>query len=269
MAIKFGDSTPSNFYFGNSQVTALYQGSDLVWPAQPALIAYSAASAPIDQFALDYPFTIEWWQYKTSNIVRSGDVPNVVSLGFFGEIPAYTLEMDNPFGVMTIARARLESNSDIYASNAADAGNALNVWEHFALCGNSTGVFYWKNGVIMSAVSSPKPSLFPNSNNQYLTIGANSTSSINTGFPGYITNLRLVNGTCVYNPGGQLTPFTPPTSPLTAIAGTKLLLLATTSASQYTDSGPSARIPVSTIGTQWSSLSPYAGGVGGSIRFSA
>ncbi len=265
MSIKFGDSTPTNFYLGSTAVSALYQGANLVWPSQPGYLAYSPTFDP-DDFSLGYPWTIEWWQYKTANYVRSGDEPRVLSLGNFASTPAYSISMYNQFGVSTNARAYLESQSDIYSSNAADAGNSLNTWEHFALCGNNTGIFFWKDGVIMSAVSSPKPSPFPTAT-QYLTIGCDSTSSINTGFPGYITNLRIVNGTCVYNPGGQLTPFTPPTSPLTSITGTRLLLLATTSASQYTDSGPLNKTPISTNNTQWSSLSPYAGGVGGSIGF--
>ena len=40
-------------------------------------------------------------------------------------------------------------------------------------------------------------------------------------FPGYISNLRLVNGTCLYPSG---TTFTPPTAPLTAVTNTALLL---------------------------------------------
>jgi len=41
-------------------------------------------------------------------------------------------------------------------------------------------------------------------------------------FPGYISNFRLVNGTCLYPSG---TTFTPPTAPLTAVTNTALLTL--------------------------------------------
>jgi hypothetical protein len=52
-------------------------------------------------------------------------------------------------------------------------------------------------------------------------------------YSGFITNFRIVKGTAVY-----LNDFTPPTTPLTVIANTSLLLSFANSSSFATDSGP-------------------------------
>lgn len=88
----------------------------------------------------------------------------------------------------------------------------LNQWNHVALVRYSGTTKIYKNGV---AVGTP----YTDGNNYTSTvteIGRDLSFSYDT--VGWISNVRIVKGTAVYT-----TAFTPPTSPLTAIANTSLL----------------------------------------------
>jgi len=91
----------------------------------------------------------------------------------------------------------------------------LNQWNHMAVVSNGSSIVMYINGV-----SSGSDSLFrPSNSNGNVVIGIN-TASVGPVWPflGYISNVRLVKGTALYTAN-----FTPPTSPLTAIANTSLL----------------------------------------------
>jgi hypothetical protein len=259
MSIRFGDSTPTNFYFGSASVSALYQGADLVWPAQQGFIAYTYKS----QFDMGTgPFTIEWWQYRTALKIGASDQPRVFSYGSYESTPAYsvTMEGNTSFGYFRSQTATFFST----------VGFDLNVWQHYAICRNSSNeMYYYKDGTVMQGFSGQTQGLDGNFTRQYLTIGKDHTGSISTGFSGHITNLHFLGGTCKYNGGGGMSPFTPPTTPITAQAGTRLLLLATNAGGIFTDSSTYATTIATSSLVQWSSLSPYAGGLGGSILFNA
>ena len=93
-------------------------------------------------------------------------------------------------------------------------------WSHVALVRNSTSTILYLNGVQTG-------STYTDSNN-YLdgtsapVIGGSGFSRGTSYFNGYISNLRIVNGTAVYT-----SAFTPPTAPLTPIKNASLLLLGT------------------------------------------
>lgn len=76
---------------------------------------------------------------------------------------------------------------------------------------------------------------------------ANTTAA----FSGQITNFRWVVGTAIYT-----TNFTVPTAPLTAVAGTQLLLSATTNADVVKDSSTASRTPTNT-GVTFSATTPF------------
>ena len=78
-------------------------------------------------------------------------------------------------------------------------------------------------------------------------------SGSNNVWNGYLTNFRLVTGTSVYNVNDL--NINVPTSELTAVSGTKLLLNFSESGSTIDTSGFSR--PVSIFGSTWSSLSPF------------
>jgi hypothetical protein len=92
----------------------------------------------------------------------------------------------------------------------------VNQWTHVAVTRASGTTTLWINGVSQGTSSTSY-----NCTNTDAVVGGgrySGGSSVNTSFPGYISNFRIVKGTAVYTGA-----FTPPTSPLTAISGTSLL----------------------------------------------
>jgi hypothetical protein len=102
-----------------------------------------------------------------------------------------------------------------------------NVWQHIALVrsgGSLTAYLNGQPGASTSASGLIRPYLNRGDLSGSLgfytgTAVANWTAFTPTYYAGYISNLRFVNGTAVYT-----SAFTPPTSPLTAVANTNLLL---------------------------------------------
>lgn len=110
------------------------------------------------------------------------------------------------------------STESIYASGSivitASSMVTNNQWNHVALVRNSGTLTLYHNGASVGSASNSTNF----SNTSSLLIGTDSSLSTASQFPGYISNFRMVKGSPVYTGG-----FTPPTSPLTAIAGTTLL----------------------------------------------
>jgi hypothetical protein len=59
------------------------------------------------------------------------------------------------------------------------------------------------------------------SNTSPIALGDYHTAGAQYGFPGHLSNMRIVSGAAVYTPGATITV---PTAPLTAVAGTSLLI---------------------------------------------
>ena len=91
----------------------------------------------------------------------------------------------------------------------------LNTWNHVAIVRNGANATIFINGV-----NSVTSSAFVNGINgaQAISIGNNVSSA--AFFNGYISNLRVLNGTALYTSN-----FIPSTTPLTAVSGTSLLTL--------------------------------------------
>lgn len=141
-------------------------------------------------------------------------------------------------------------------SNASYPSSAMqNQWVHLALCRNGDSTTFYYNGAVVqtrtgtSAISFGTPT--------YVNINYASPNY----FLGYISNLRFVKGTAVYT-----SAFTPPTTPLTAIANTSLL-------TNFTNAGiydASAQNVLTTIGdagtatlvSRFGSTSMYFDGTG-------
>jgi len=94
---------------------------------------------------------------------------------------------------------------------------ALNSWNHIAITRSGTALKMFLNGAVVS--STTNSTNFSDASIRYVAAINNPSPSIIYYFPGYISNLRIVKGTAVYTAA-----FTPPTSPLTAITNTSLLL---------------------------------------------
>ena len=95
----------------------------------------------------------------------------------------------------------------------------LNQWVHIAGVRNGTTVTIYVNGVASGTYAISTSSV----NDSTYSVAVGRTGEYAGEYlNGYISNLRVVNGSAVYTSN-----FTPPTSPVTAISGTSLLLNAT------------------------------------------
>lgn len=152
------------------------------------------------------------------------------------------------------------------SSPAAAAGTMkLNTWQHFVCCrdGNNITSLFVDGTRVGTATNTA------NLSRSLLGIGDFPTTHAE-GINGYISNLRLVKGSSVYDP--TQTSITVPTSPLTAITNTVLLTAQTSSA---VDSSPT-NATLTMFGTPAPSISnPFiglttltavGGGYGGSWR---
>ena len=93
-------------------------------------------------------------------------------------------------------------------------------WTHYALVRNGNTITIYRNGI--ATVSASTFSGTTTVGNRPLYIGVAGDSLSTSGFPGYISNYRIVKGTALYTAN-----FTPPTAPLLPISNTSLLLSAT------------------------------------------
>lgn len=150
------------------------------------------------------------------------------------------------------------------ASQITKSGITLNTWFHVAVVKASNVTKMYINGVYTGTSYTD--------NNNYL-VGASrpligqAAFALNSGFPGNITNLRIVKGIAVYTsdftvsavPLGATQSANQYGNPSAAITGTEtsLLMKASTSGTLTTDSSTN-NFSVSNVGTvTWSSLSPF------------
>ncbi len=103
---------------------------------------------------------------------------------------------------------------DSQINNIVVSNKPINQWFHIAVVKNSSTYTAYING---TSVGTSGSALISETITSW-QIGARVSQSQYA--TGYISNIRIVNGTAVYT-----TNFTPPTSPLTAISGTNLLTL--------------------------------------------
>jgi hypothetical protein len=97
----------------------------------------------------------------------------------------------------------------------------LNSWNHIAVTFNGSGsnnLKIYVNGVLGATGTFTNIAWASGSGGNNCYIGTEEADSATSAFPGYINDVRIVNGSAVYTSN-----FTPPTAPLTAISGTTLL----------------------------------------------
>jgi len=99
----------------------------------------------------------------------------------------------------------------IVSSGTVNVGS----WNHIAVVRNSSTTTIYLNGVSQGSASDTNS--YSGAANRPMIAGNGYTPGAGN-FYGYLSNVRIVNGTAVYTSN-----FTPPTSPLTAISGTQFL----------------------------------------------
>jgi hypothetical protein len=212
----------SNRFIDNSSIGATIKTLN-TWPSvqafspfAPAIITPTSYSGYFDgtgdyldisnvptNFGSSSNFTIEFWMYPTviDSTIKAIFDPRTSDASAH---PLIWINASNRLYYFTTNAARITGTTTLTA----------NKWYHVALVRNSGTTTLYLDGVVEGTPWSDTV--------DYLTsttfrIGQRyAATAYNYG--GYLSNLRIVNGTAVYT-----SSFTPPTSPLTAISGTSLL----------------------------------------------
>jgi hypothetical protein len=153
--------------------------------------------------ALSGQFTMEGWVYYSTSSFANATTYFGISSDNGGFLRQETSSS------ITFLRAGV--SIDVTGSFTPVAGT----WYHLAVTRNASNLTtIWVNGVSVGSATST----YSYASGTF-AIGANHYSGGTTGwFPGYISNVRLVTGSCLYT-----TTFTPSTTPLTAVSGTQIL----------------------------------------------
>jgi hypothetical protein len=187
------EATPtsySNYIDGTSNV-------NLLTPASSALVLGSNN------------WTIEAWIYLP---VATGS-----SSTFYIASNRYLNDAQNGSGpLITILNQKLyirDAGAALY--NTQPTTLSINTWYHIAVCRSGYSIYSFINGVQEGTTFTYGTA--PTYACNQIAIGYDANFGL-TSVVGYISNLRVVNGTALYTTG-----FTPSTTPLTAITNTSLL----------------------------------------------
>jgi hypothetical protein len=144
-------------------------------------------------------FTVEAWVYVTAVPTGGYDVFTTAN----GTFPAGLMRMF----INNSLQPEYFDGTNVATSSVSIS---LNTWNHIAITRTSGTARVYVNGIQTASVAS--------SNNQTGTTGYIGKTWNNYYYFGYISNLRIVNGTAVYTSN-----FVPPVAPVTAVANTQLL----------------------------------------------
>jgi hypothetical protein len=148
-------------------------------------------------------FTIEWWQYMTTQ----NSNPRVFSVGTYPSASIAVSIEGGTFYVWEAGSFRFSSALSSY----------LNTWIHFAISRVSGNTSVYRDGTRMGSTYADVNNI--NNSSANLVIGNESSPSIGSYFTGYLNNFRIVKGTGVYTAN-----FSPITFTLRPVSGTQVLL---------------------------------------------
>jgi Concanavalin A-like lectin/glucanases superfamily len=134
------------------------------------------------------------------------------------------------YGLSLFVGSSTSFTSDSYGGHGAFSYTvptmSINTWYYFALTRNSSNKETLFLGSTPGGTAARSTTGLATNNLNYNTSG-NTTNDIATYYgqewPGYLTNIRVVNGSTPYDP--NLTSITVPNQPLTAITNTQYLML--------------------------------------------
>jgi hypothetical protein len=187
-------------------------------------------------------FTVEWFQYYQDSDTNA----IVFSIGTFG------VGGGNDLCVVYVGTTMFLFTDG--SSTSQGSAVTKNVWQHIALVGNggadgSRNVKVYVDGVLKLT----RTANYDINQTESLRIGNQTDATVANGnYAGLITNFRWVVGTQVYT-----SDFTKPTSPLSAISGTQLLLSSVNSSDVVKDSSSANRTPTNT-GVVFDTSSPFS-----------
>lgn len=153
-------------------------------------------------------FTMEAWVYPTARVTNSSYIVAQSSYG---------VGSDFGFWITSTGILQFYMLTGGAGNIVASTGTVpLNAWTHVAVSRSGTSFKLFINGVTDGTLTGSQ-----NITNSFTpaTIGNSTNNTGSVYFQGYLANLRVVKGTAVYTAN-----FTPPTTPVTAITNTQLLL---------------------------------------------
>ena len=217
-------------------------------------VTYSAGSS-FDLGTGSPNYTVECWFLVNSTaftsrrpIVNSGWIENVTN-SCYGFI---IYENTNQVSWQTSnGAAGGASQYFVYSASISP-----NTWYHIASVRQGNAIGYYLNGVLLKAGTLT----FSVGASTDLAVGTQSSSTPYGQFDGYITNVRIVKGQAVYS-----FAYTPPTTALTAVTNTQLLV-DVASAGTYLVDGSTNNFTLTPTGTvTYNSSTPVS--TGGSLFF--
>jgi hypothetical protein len=191
-------------------------------------------------------FTIEAWVYPTV----SGTEKQIIT-----KYSSFPTEFGWNLDILSTGVLLFNGYGTSYFEVRSTTTIPINTWTHVASVRNGATITIYINGVASGTVAAQT----------FQTTTANvavgrdlEATGASRSFTGYISNARVVKGTAVYTSN-----FTPPTSPLTAITNTSLLLLT----DNYSIVNSTAtNIPV-TLGNASISTAQFPTGMSSSMSF--
>jgi hypothetical protein len=148
-------------------------------------------------------FTVEWFQYQTSQPSN----PRIFQLGNYPtQLFGCSIE-----GTSSSAIFYVWATSAFNIKTFTSSGN-LNSWIHFAIVRIGTSLKVYQDGVQIGSTLTNSNSLGSSSIN--LSVGQETTATANSYFPGNITQFRWTKGLGIYTGN-----FTTPTGPLSWTSG--------------------------------------------------
>jgi hypothetical protein len=202
----------------------------------------SPSNSAFDLGSVD--FTIECWFNSTSFASEQGQALvsryNYVGASGYG----WLIVIPNSTAINFVV------GNDIVNSISVSS-LSTNTWYHVAVSRSSTTTKMFLNGIQIGSFST---SNFADAGTA-LQIGR--TNTVTNDFSGYITDVRVVKGTAVYT-----SAFTPPATPLTAIANTSLLTLQNNQSvnnNTFLDNSTNNLLVTRNGNTTQGTFSPYGG----------
>jgi len=199
-------------------------------------------------------FTLEFWYNSTAT--GNGRVMGNGTGGSYGTNNWVFASNASTAGKLEFAVYNYSSSVSMLFSNSSTVASD-GQWHHIVLVrsGNTWAMFI--DGTRQG--SSITSSVSFNGTSSAFDVGWSNISGDVTGFNGYLSNIRFVNGSAVYDP--TQTTLVVPTSPLLPIANTQLLL-STVSGSPFLDKSTNSFSPTATGSPVWNQSSPFATGLG-------
>ena len=212
-----------------------------------------SSSADFNLATNNLDFTLEFWFYSTN--LTKGRLP-LINKGWSENSTnsSYGIYLVEPTGYVRWMFGDGGAGGTFF--DASSYPITANTWYHVALVRNSSAAHCYLNGVHLSSLNN---SSFGDSGADF-TIGTQSSGTAYDFFQGYISNPRLVKGITVYRKG-----FDAPTTALTAITNTTLLLATASPGGYLTDSSTNNFTITNNNGVAYNALSPIS--TGGSLSF--